>query len=197
MWHPRPQLAEPTISSSHALSKFDRASTLEECPVSSSSGSRLYSPSPRRLPPKKVRAVPRDSLNTQCLLPSEDTVGYGAGDEQWRGEVECLLWKPRVFRLKGFLSDDECDHLIRIVRAELPNSRMTAVSRSRSPDCRCRRWRILKREKMFPASTGRVQGPSCNEVRPPSRLGGKCPVSFCQTPTTSSEGSREEWPRSA
>ena len=192
-----PRLAEPSISSSHALSEFGRASTVKECLVSSCSAFRLYSPSPLRLPPKKVRPAPRESLNTQCLLPSEDTVGYGAGDEQWRGEVECLLWKPRVFRLKGFLSDDECDHLIRIVRAELPISRMTSVSRSRNPDCRCRRWGIRKRERMFPASTGRAQGPSWNEVRPPSRLGSKYPVSSCQTPTMSSEGSGEEWPRLA
>jgi hypothetical protein len=35
--------------------------------------------------------------------------------ETWRGEIEQLSWQPRAFLIKGFLSDDECDHIIRIV----------------------------------------------------------------------------------
>ena len=36
--------------------------------------------------------------------------------EEWRGEVVHLSWSPRAFLLKGFLSDEECDHLIKLVR---------------------------------------------------------------------------------
>ena len=35
--------------------------------------------------------------------------------EEWRGEVVHLSWSPRAFLLKGFLSDEECDHLIKLV----------------------------------------------------------------------------------
>lgn len=36
--------------------------------------------------------------------------------EEWRGEVVHLSWSPRAFLLKGFLTDKECDHLIKLVR---------------------------------------------------------------------------------
>lgn len=41
--------------------------------------------------------------------------------EEWRGEVEEVSWSPRAFLLKGFLSDDECSHLINKVRVNLCN----------------------------------------------------------------------------
>ncbi|GMH32459.1 hypothetical protein BSKO_00293 [Bryopsis sp. KO-2023] len=44
-------------------------------------------------------------------VEEDKTVGYGIGREQWRGEVNLLSWAPRVYHLKGFLSDFECDHL--------------------------------------------------------------------------------------
>lgn len=31
--------------------------------------------------------------------------------EEWRGEIEQLSWKPRAFLVKGFLSDEECEHI--------------------------------------------------------------------------------------
>lgn len=37
--------------------------------------------------------------------------------EEWRGRVVRLSWKPRAFLFKRFLSDDECDHLVNMVRA--------------------------------------------------------------------------------
>lgn len=54
-----------------------------------------------------------------CLgedLGSEDwvvgkSVGYGARDEVWRGEISLLSWQPRLYHLKGFLTDWECEHL--------------------------------------------------------------------------------------
>ena len=36
--------------------------------------------------------------------------------EEWRGEIEQLSWKPRAFLAKGFLSDEEADHIINTVR---------------------------------------------------------------------------------
>lgn len=35
--------------------------------------------------------------------------------ETWRGEIEQLSWKPRAFVVHNFLSDEECDHLIKLV----------------------------------------------------------------------------------
>jgi hypothetical protein len=40
--------------------------------------------------------------------------------EEWRGEIIHLTWLPRSFLLKAFLSDEECDHLIKLVRI-VPN----------------------------------------------------------------------------
>lgn len=47
------------------------------------------------------------------------SVGYGAVEEEWRGEVIRLSWKPRAFLLKGFLTPDECRHLIDLVHVTL------------------------------------------------------------------------------
>jgi len=35
--------------------------------------------------------------------------------EQWRGEVQQVSWKPRAFLLKNFLSEAECDHITGLV----------------------------------------------------------------------------------
>lgn len=50
------------------------------------------------------------------------TVGYGELHEEWRGEVIQLSWEPRTFLLKGFLNDEECDHLISLARPKLRKS---------------------------------------------------------------------------
>lgn len=34
---------------------------------------------------------------------------------EWSGEVQQLSWAPRLFLYKGFLLDEECDHLIEMV----------------------------------------------------------------------------------
>lgn len=49
--------------------------------------------------------------------------------EEWRGEVIHLSWSPRAFLLRGFLSDEECDHLVaqvgvRLIMHSLPTSRV-------------------------------------------------------------------------
>lgn len=50
------------------------------------------------------------------------TIGYGEVHEEWRGEVIQLSWAPRAFLLKGFLTDQECDHLISLARPKLHKS---------------------------------------------------------------------------
>lgn len=34
---------------------------------------------------------------------------------EWRGEILQLSWSPRAYHLKGFLSDEECEHIKKIV----------------------------------------------------------------------------------
>lgn len=46
---------------------------------------------------------------------------------EWTGAVEQLSWKPRIFRYKGFLSDEECDHLIKKGSAGLAPSEVCSV----------------------------------------------------------------------
>jgi len=57
------------------------------------------------------------------LRPCESRNADAWTQEEWRGEVQHLSWSPRAFLLKGFLSDEECDHLIEMVR------RVCSVSR--------------------------------------------------------------------
>ncbi|KAI8476684.1 MAG: hypothetical protein J3K34DRAFT_400129 [Monoraphidium minutum] len=38
-------------------------------------------------------------------------VGYGEVEEEWRGEVVHLSWRPRAFLYKRFLNDEECDYI--------------------------------------------------------------------------------------
>lgn len=34
---------------------------------------------------------------------------------EWRGEIVQLSWSPRAYHLKGLLSDEECEHIKKIV----------------------------------------------------------------------------------
>jgi hypothetical protein len=59
----------------------------------------------------------REHSGHACLL-----VSANAGQptrpnrqEEWRGEVTLLSWRPRAFLYRGFLSDEECDHIIALV----------------------------------------------------------------------------------
>ncbi|KIZ04608.1 prolyl 4-hydroxylase [Monoraphidium neglectum] len=38
-------------------------------------------------------------------------MGWGDAEEEWRGEVIQLSWRPRAFLLKKFLTDEECEHI--------------------------------------------------------------------------------------
>lgn len=35
--------------------------------------------------------------------------------EEWRGKVVRLSWKPRAYLFKHFLTEAECDHLVSLV----------------------------------------------------------------------------------
>lgn len=47
--------------------------------------------------------------------------------EEWRGEIVQLSWQPRAYQLKGFLRDEECDHLIKLAQ---PTMRKSSVADS-------------------------------------------------------------------
>eukprot|EP00775_Hariotina_reticulata_P001675 gene1675-2018_t len=51
-----------------------------------------------------------------------DSIGYGELEEEWRGEIEQLSWKPRAFVARGFLSDEECQHIIDIATPKMEES---------------------------------------------------------------------------
>ena len=55
-------------------------------------------PPPFLTPPPKRRAAPQ---------------------EVWRGRVEQVSWRPRVFSYPGFLTDAECEHLKAVARGRL------------------------------------------------------------------------------
>jgi hypothetical protein len=52
------------------------------------------------------------------LIPPTSNIHHAKKNkqEEWRGEVIRLSWKPRAFLFKRFLSEAECDHIIAIVR---------------------------------------------------------------------------------
>ncbi|GFR41472.1 hypothetical protein Agub_g2162 [Astrephomene gubernaculifera] len=52
------------------------------------------------------------ALPTGAIAGTGHTVGFGELQEEWRGEIVHLSWSPRAFLLKGFLSDEECEHII-------------------------------------------------------------------------------------
>ena len=45
--------------------------------------------------------------------------------EDWRGEIVQLSWAPRAYLLKHFLSEQECDHLIKLAK---PSMRKSSVA---------------------------------------------------------------------
>lgn len=52
----------------------------------------------------------------------------------WNGKIEQLSWEPRIYVLHGFLSDAECDHLMKIAEPRLQESTVVnSVSGQRMP----------------------------------------------------------------
>uniref|UniRef100_A0A7R9V6P2 Fe2OG dioxygenase domain-containing protein n=1 Tax=Chlamydomonas euryale TaxID=1486919 RepID=A0A7R9V6P2_9CHLO len=58
---------------------------------------------------------------------SGHTVGFGELKEEWRGEVVHMTWSPRMFLMKGFLTDAECDHLVELANSETGSADMGSV----------------------------------------------------------------------
>lgn len=48
-------------------------------------------------------------------LPDPPAPPHRHAQEEWRGEVRHLSWRPRAFLYKGFLSDAECEHIKALV----------------------------------------------------------------------------------
>ncbi|KAL6758130.1 hypothetical protein V8C86DRAFT_2604305 [Haematococcus lacustris] len=66
------------------------------------------------------------------------TIGFGELKEEWRGEIVHLSWSPRAFLLKGFLSDEECDHLINKARPMMVKSHVVDNKSGKSVDSQIR-----------------------------------------------------------
>ncbi|PNH09081.1 Prolyl 4-hydroxylase subunit alpha-1 [Tetrabaena socialis] len=62
------------------------------------------------------------------------TVGFGELKEEWRGEVIHLSWSPRAFLLKGFLSDEECDHIVSKAEPKMVKSSVVDNETGKSVD---------------------------------------------------------------
>lgn len=66
--------------------------------------------------------VSGEKLPKGAILGTGHTVGFGELKEEWRGEIVHLSWSPRAFLLKGFLSPEECDHLIKKAQGHMEAS---------------------------------------------------------------------------
>lgn len=58
--------------------------------------------------------------------------------EDWHGEILQLSWAPRAFLLKGFLSGDECDHLISLAQPFMTKSEVADDQTGQSLDSEVR-----------------------------------------------------------
>lgn len=54
---------------------------------------------------------------------------------EWTGEVQQLSWSPRLFLYKKFLSDEECEHLIKLVWCS-SHMRLAGISQIDRLPCR-------------------------------------------------------------
>mmetsp|Transcript_40660 Transcript_40660/g.90414 ORF Transcript_40660/g.90414 Transcript_40660/m.90414 type:complete len:260 (-) Transcript_40660:572-1351(-) len=72
------------------------------------------------------------------MASSGHTVGFGELKEEWRGEIVHLSWSPRAFLLKGFLSDEECDHLINKAKPHMLKSSVVDNETGKSVDSNIR-----------------------------------------------------------
>jgi prolyl 4-hydroxylase len=58
--------------------------------------------------------------------------------DDWQGEILQLSWTPRAFLLKGFLSDAECEHLIKLAKPSLAKSSVADNKTGKSVDSNIR-----------------------------------------------------------
>lgn len=62
-------------------------------------------------------------------------VGYVNGEETyWKGQIEQVSWKPRIFVLRNFLSEEECDHLVNKARPLMTKSTVVDNDTGKSID---------------------------------------------------------------
>lgn len=81
----------------------------------------------------------RGELPGSLHVAYQDSVGYGElGKEVWRGKVEQLSWEPRAFLYHNFLSDEECDHLIKLAEGHLQKSTVVDANTGGSVDSQVR-----------------------------------------------------------
>lgn len=76
------------------------------------------------------------AFNTESGInfASAQSIGYGVGEEEWRGEVNLLSWRPRLYYMKGFLSDSECEHLKLLATPKLRSSQVVDLETGKSTD---------------------------------------------------------------
>ena len=58
--------------------------------------------------------------------------------EEWRGEIVQLSWEPRAYLLKGFMADDECEHLIKLAAPSMRKSSVADNETGKSVDSQIR-----------------------------------------------------------
>jgi hypothetical protein len=75
---------------------------------------------------------------------------------EWRGEIVQLSWSPRAYHLKGLLSDEECEHIKKIVS---PSTSLLRTQRGRERE----RGRRQLSGSSSPTTTGR-----CDTVGAPT-----------------------------
>ena len=61
-----------------------------------------------------------------------------SSQEEWRGEIIQLSWSPRAFLLKGFLSQAECDHIIKKATPSMVKSFVVDNKTGKSTDSNIR-----------------------------------------------------------
>lgn len=66
------------------------------------------------------------------------SVGYGELEEEWRGEVINLSWSPRLFYLKGLLTDEECEYIKEKAKEHMTKSAVVDNDTGKSKDSEVR-----------------------------------------------------------
>lgn len=93
-------------------------------------GEGTHRPSPAPFPhPSRGGPPTRRGVGGPCSCGMEATAPARPPhpQEEWRGEVVRLSWRPRAFLFKRFLSDEECDHLTRMVRVSFSFARVLVL----------------------------------------------------------------------
>jgi len=69
-----------------------------------------------------VEKVPNESLNQSILDLKPQHQSNNNNPIMYPTRVEKISWKPRAFVYRGFLTEEECEHLISIPKSELKRS---------------------------------------------------------------------------